>query len=115
MLVVWGEVGRCFGGRISYSFDEFGMDAMVARFVMDELLNYGRFIKLRFQKKHSITPQHPISHTMLAFSNTAPVPTLCGKCVRMNKGVLNCGIKRRKEVQWVNCFLQPPYSFKAKC
>ncbi len=50
MLVVWGEVGRCFGGRISYSFDEFGMDAMVARFVMDELLNYGRFIKLQFQK-----------------------------------------------------------------
>ena len=49
---------------------------------------------------------------MLAFSNTAPVPTLCGKYVRMNKGVLNCGIKRREEVQWVNCFLQPPFSFK---
>jgi hypothetical protein len=50
MLVVRGEVGRCFGGQISYSFDEFGMDAMVARFVINELLNYGRFVKLRFQK-----------------------------------------------------------------
>ena len=33
MLVVCGEVGRCFGGPISNSFDEFGIDVMVARFV----------------------------------------------------------------------------------
>jgi hypothetical protein len=46
MLVVWGEGGRWFGGRLSYSLDEFGMEVMILRSIMDELLIYGRFVKL---------------------------------------------------------------------
>ena len=41
-----GRSGRWFGGQLSYSLDEFGMEVMVLRFVMDELLIYGRFVKL---------------------------------------------------------------------
>jgi hypothetical protein len=33
-------LGRWFGGRLSYSLDEFGMEVMVSGFVMDELLIY---------------------------------------------------------------------------
>ena len=39
-------LGRWFGGQLSYSLDEFGMEVMVSRFVMDKLLIYGRFEKL---------------------------------------------------------------------
>jgi hypothetical protein len=46
ILVVWGEGGRWFGGQLSYSLDEFGMEVMVSWFIMDDLLIYGRFVKL---------------------------------------------------------------------
>ena len=37
---------RWFGGWLSYSLDEFGMEVMVSRFIMDDLLIYGRFVEL---------------------------------------------------------------------